>query len=73
MEQMKAVDLIEEIRKLPFGKRIYVIERSVHLIRKQAEADRMKQAANELCADYMSDKELTAFTSLDFENFYETR
>jgi hypothetical protein len=30
-------------------------------------------AADDLSEDYPSDKELTAFTNLDFENFYETR
>ena len=35
--------------------------------------DQMKKAADELYEDYLSDKELTAFTNLDFEDFYETR
>lgn len=33
----------------------------------------MKKAADTLYTDYKSDKELTAFTNLDFEDFYETR
>ena len=70
---MKAKELIKEIQKLPVQKRIYVIERSMNLIRKQEEEDQMKKAADELYEDYLTDKELTAFTSLDFENFYETR
>lgn len=45
----------------------------MHLIRKQEEEDQMKKAADELYEDYLSDKELTAFTNLDFESFYETR
>jgi len=70
---MKTKDLINEIQKLPIRKRIYVIERSMHLIRKQEEEDQMIKAADELYGDYHSDKELTAFTELDFESFYETR
>ena len=71
---MKTKELIKEIQKLPVRKRIYVIERSMHLIRKQEEEeDQMKKAADELYGDYLTDKELTAFTNLDFENFYETR
>lgn len=70
---MKTKELIKEIQKLPVRKRIYVIERSIHLIVKEEEEDQMKQAADELYADYLSDGELTAFTNLDFENFYETR
>ncbi len=70
---MKTKELIKEIQKLPVRKRIYVIERSMNLIRKQAEEDQMKKAADELYEDYLTDKELTAFTNLDFESFYETR
>ncbi len=70
---MKTRELIKEIQKLPVRKRIYVIERSMHLMRKQDEEDQMKKAADELYEDYLSDKELTAFTNLDYENFYEAR
>ncbi len=70
---MKTKELIKEIQKLPVRKRIYVIERSMHMIRKQEEESQMKKAADELYEDYLSDKELTVFTNLDFENFYETR
>lgn len=44
----------------------------MHLIGKQEEEDQMKKAADELYEDYLTDKELTTFTNLDFENFYET-
>ena len=70
---MKTKDLIKEIQKLPVRKRIYVIERSMNLIRKQEDEDQMKKAADDLYEDYLTDKELTAFTNLDFESFYETR
>ncbi len=33
----------------------------------------MELVANELYEDYVIDKEVTVFTSLDFENFYETK
>lgn len=70
---MKTKELINEIQKLPVRKRIFVIERSMHLMRKQEEESQMKKAADDLYVDYLADKELTAFTNLDFENFYETR
>jgi hypothetical protein len=70
---MKTKELIKEIQKLSVRKRIYVIERSMHLMRKQEEEDQLKKAADELYDDYLTDKELTAFTNLDFENFYEAR
>lgn len=73
IETMKTKELIKEIQKLPVRKRIYVIERSMNLIRKQEDEEQMKKAADDLYEDYLTDKELTAFTNLDFENFYETR
>jgi tRNA(Ser,Leu) C12 N-acetylase TAN1 len=72
-KHMKTKELIKEIEKLPVRDRIYVIERSMNLIRKQEKEDQMKKAADELYEDYLTDNELTAFTVLEFEKFYETR
>jgi hypothetical protein len=33
----------------------------------------LELAVEALYDDYVNDKELTAFTSLDFDNFYETK
>jgi hypothetical protein len=35
--------------------------------------NQMKKAAAALYSDYKLDKELIAFTNIDFEDFYETR
>ena len=61
---MKTKQLIKEIQKLSLKERIYIIERSMYLIRKQEEEEIMNQAADTLCDDYLNDKELTAFTDL---------
>lgn len=45
----------------------------MHLIRKLNEVCEMKKAADKLYEIYQTDKELTVFTDLDFEQFYETR
>jgi hypothetical protein len=70
---MRTNDLIKEIQRLPIQKRIYVIEKTIHSIRKQEDTNQMKKAVDTLYADYASDKDLTAFTNLDFDDFYETR
>ena len=70
---MRTIELIKEIQRLPMQKRIYVIERSIHSIRKQEDFSQMSKAANALLLDYKLDKELTAFTNLDYDNFYEAR
>lgn len=70
---METYKLIEEIQKLPIQKRMFVIEKTMYSLRKQNEENEMKKAVDILYFDYMNDKELTAFTDLDFENFYETK
>ena len=70
---MRTIELIKEIQNLPIQKRIYVIEKTIQSIRKQEDSNQLKKAADMLYSDYLSDKELTLFTNLDFENFYETR
>jgi len=70
---MKTTDLIKELSRLPVNKRIYVIEKTIQSIRLQEESSQMTLAADLLVNDYSTDKELTAFTNIDFEDFYETR
>lgn len=70
---MKANEILKELKKLPVQKRIYVIEKAIHSIREQEEKNQMDQAAESLYEDYNKDKELTAFTDIDLDNFYETR
>jgi len=70
---MRTTEIIKEIQRLPMQKRILVIEKNIHSIRKEEETILLKKAAAALYSDYKSDKELTMFTELDFESFYETR
>jgi hypothetical protein len=70
---MRTNELIKEIQRLPIQKRIFVIEKSIHSLRKHEDTIQMKKAAETLYSDYCSDKELVAFTNLDFEDFYEAR
>ena len=70
---MRTDEIIKEIQQLPLQKRIYVIEEIIRSIRKQSEKNQMEIAAESLYEDYNTDKNLTAFTDIDFENFYETK
>jgi transcriptional regulator CtsR len=71
---MTAIQIIGEINKLSFSERISVIENALKSIRQEVKRKaNMKNAAKLLLDDYLNDKELTAFTSLDFESFYETK
>jgi hypothetical protein len=72
-KNMQTIDLIKEIQRLPLTKRFYVVEETIKSIKKEEMNHQMELAANELYSDYVNDKDLTAFTSIDFENFYETK
>jgi len=70
---MKTTKIIKELSRLPVNKRIYVIEKTIQSIRQQEDSNQLTIAADHLSNDYKNDKELTVFTEIDFENFYETR
>jgi hypothetical protein len=73
MNEMRTDEIIKEIQQLPLQKRIYVIEEIIRSIRRQSEKNQMEIAAESLYEDYSTDKNLIAFTDIDFENFYETK
>lgn len=70
---MRTSDIIKEIKRLPVSKRIYVVEKTMRSIREQEDENNMKEAADALLLDYKTNTELTVFTNLDFEGFYETK
>lgn len=70
---MRTIEIIREIQRLPVQKRIYVIEKTIQSIRKQEDTIQLKKAAEDLLVDSKSDKELTSFTTIDFEDFYEAK
>jgi len=49
-----------------------IVEQVIRSIRHE-ERQPLEKAAESLYADYCNDKELTVFTQLDCEGFYETR
>jgi len=69
---MTATSIIEELNKLPLTDKLLVIEKILQSIRQEREGS-LDQAVNVLYNDYKTDKELTIFTQLDSEPFYETR
>ena len=49
-----------------------VIKRAMLSVKKSTDKG-MEKAAAALLSDYKNDKELTAFNSIEFDNFYEAR
>ena len=70
---MQAIDIIREIQLLPLTKKFYVVEETIKAIKKEEMKHQLEMAAEELYDDYVHDKELTVFTTLDFEHFYEAK
>lgn len=70
---MLAINLIQEIQRLPIAKKFWVVEETIKSIKQEEVSHHMALAVNELYADYTQDSELTAFTKLDLENFYEAK
>jgi hypothetical protein len=70
---MQTIRLIQEIQRLSLEKKIELIEETLKSIKKEEISNQLLIAAESLYEDYGKDKELTAFTSLDLENFYEAR
>ena len=69
---MQTTDIMQNIVKLPKSQRMLLVEYIIHSIRHEEEQP-LEKAAERLYSDYLNDKELTAFTQLDCEDFYEPR
>jgi len=69
---MQTANIMHNISRLPISQRMLIVEYIIRSIRYEEEHP-LEQAADCLYADYLNDKELTIFTQLDYENFYETR
>ena len=69
---METISIMQEIQRLPFTKQIYIAERIIKSIGQRETKAQMEFAADKLYEDYKNDNELSIFTNLDFEHFYET-
>jgi len=69
---MDTLEIIHNINRLPLPQQMLIVEQIIHSIRKR-ELPSLEMAAERLYADYMTDENLTVFTQLDCEDFYETR
>ena len=72
MQKVETTDIIREISRLPVSQRLLIVENIVRSLRLEKEQP-LEKAPSKLYSDYLSDKDLTVFTQLDSENFYETR
>ena len=69
---MEVLEIIRNVNCLPLSQQMLVAERIIHAVRYK-EQPSMEAAAERLYDDYMTDRNLTVFTKLDCEDFYEAR
>ena len=64
---MQTSQLMQEIFKLPLDKKFFVVEQTLKSIKSEEGNRHLAVAAEIMYEDYITDKELTAFTVLDFK------
>ena len=70
---METAAIIQELGNLSTYERMIIVEQIIRSIRLNNEDRTLEMAAERLYDDYKNDKELTIFTQLDCEDFYEPR
>jgi hypothetical protein len=70
---MSMQEILSEINRLPLQDRLLIIEKTLEVTRANESDQQLSAASDMMEAEYRSNKELTAFASLDLEDFYEGR
>jgi hypothetical protein len=81
---MTYTEMLETLKKLTLTERLALMEAALHLMREELQQREQQPATDEktaqlaaaaqaLLPDYATDTELTSFTALDSEDFYEAR
>lgn len=68
---MTTNSIIEALEQLPLEDKLLVLERTLHSIRQQSSS--VSDAVDFMSEEYKNNPELTIFTQLDSESFYEAR
>lgn len=70
---MSKAELLKEIDKMPLHEKLSLLERAIKDIIKQTNENELTVAADSLENEYKTNAELTVFSTLDIEDFYETK
>lgn len=70
---MSTTEIIRELDKLSISEQLQVIEQTLKKIRAAEAFNLMTMAAEDLAEEYKVNKELTIFSDLEMEKFYEAR
>ncbi|MGM0582393.1 MAG: hypothetical protein ACQETL_17065 [Bacteroidota bacterium] len=69
---MSKEEILNEISLMSFDDRKEIIQFAMKSLERDSKAE-MKDAVEEMLVEYKTNKELTAFTSIDFDEFYEAK
>ncbi len=74
MCKMETIVIMKEIVKLPITERFLIIEDTLKSIKEETAKEKsLAEGAKALLSGYLKDEELTSFTALDSEEFYEAK
>ena len=70
---MSVIEIESELKKMTNEERLFVIEFATKLVRREfsTKKKRLKRSAKIMLSEYANDKELTAMTALDGEDFLD--
>ena len=70
---MSTSEIMDKISKLTPAEKLFIIEKTFKELLLSNVVQQMHVASDSLENEYRTNKELTAFTSIDLEEFYETK
>jgi hypothetical protein len=70
---MSTSEILDEISRLSPAERLFIVEKAFKDLLRENSLQQMTVAAETLENEYRTNRELTAFTSVDLEDFYETK
>jgi hypothetical protein len=70
---MSTADILKEIDLLPLNEKLRLLQQAIKDILRHNYGQQLSVAAEALEEEYKTDKDLTAFSSIDMDDFYETK
>jgi hypothetical protein len=69
---MGTKEILGEIKKLPYTERLIIVEETLKII-KEEPGKSIENGVREMESEYKTNKDLTAFSSIDTDDFYEAK
>ena len=69
---MGTKEILREIKKLPYTERLVIVEETLKIIKEEPDKS-IENGVKEMESEYKTNKDLTAFTALDKDDFYEAK